>query len=346
MTLYPLIRSLLFQLDPETAHEVTLKMMDVGLRGPIATIMRAMVPNQPCRVMGLDFPNRIGMAAGMDKNADHIDALGALGFGHIEVGTLTPVAQDGNPAPRLFRLPAHQAIINRMGFNNRGIDYAVNRIQSSRYNGVIGINIGKNKTTPNERAVEDYLVCLRRAYPLAGYIAVNISSPNTPGLRDLQSGDELKKLLDALQNEKERLAVQHQRRVPLAVKIAPDIDEAAMDTIAEQALQYQLDGLIVSNTTISRPGLASLPLAGETGGLSGRPLRPLAMHVLRAMKQRLGNHVALIGSGGIINAEDALEKLQAGADLLQIYTGLIYTGPGLLRQITKAIRDNGKIPAQ
>jgi dihydroorotate dehydrogenase len=336
MTPYSIIRSLLFQLDPETAHEVTLKMMGLGLRGPFAYAMRSLVPDKPCQVMGLTFPNRIGMAAGMDKNADHIDALGALGFGHIEVGTLTPVAQDGNPSPRLFRLPEYEAIINRMGFNNKGIDFALEHIKHSRYQGIIGINIGKNKSTPNNQAVDDYRVCLRKAYPYAGYIAVNISSPNTPGLRELQTRTELEKLLDALQTERDKLAVQHQRRVPLAVKIAPDIDKPAMDAIADCALKYGLDGLIISNTTIARAGVESSPLAKEAGGLSGRPLRTLSTQVLREMKQRLENKVALIGSGGVSSAEDAIEKLQAGANLVQIYSGLIYRGPGLIRRIAKA----------
>jgi dihydroorotate dehydrogenase len=337
MTPYSIIRSLLFQLDPETAHEATLKMMGLGLRGPFAYAMRSLVPDKPCQVMGLTFPNRIGMAAGMDKNADHIDALGALGFGHIEVGTLTPQAQDGNPPPRLFRLPEYEAIINRMGFNNKGIDFAIEHIRRSRYRGVLGINIGRNKTTANDQAVDDYLVCLRKAYPYAGYIAVNISSPNTPGLRELQSRTELEKLLDALQTERETLSGRYKRRVPLAVKIAPDIDKPAMDVIADCALKYRLDGLIVSNTTISRHGQVKSHTHGnEEGGLSGKPLRTLSTQVLYEMKQRVQNEVALIGSGGVSCANDAIEKLQAGAGLVQIYSGLIYRGPGLVRQLTKA----------
>ncbi|MBN1378972.1 MAG: quinone-dependent dihydroorotate dehydrogenase [Gammaproteobacteria bacterium] len=336
MTPYSIIRALLFRLDPETAHEATLSLMNLGLRGPFASVMHSRVPDKPCQVMGLTFPNRIGMAAGMDKNADHINALGALGFGHIEVGTLTPVAQDGNPIPRLFRLPEYEAIINRMGFNNKGIDFAIEHIKHRRYRGILGINIGKNKITPNEKAVGDYLVCLRKAYTYADYIAVNISSPNTPGLRELQGAEELERLLDALQTERENLVTLHKRRVPLAVKIAPDIDATAMDTIADCALRFKLDGLIVGNTTITRPAVASSSLAKETGGLSGKPLRSLSTTILREMHQRLENKIALIGSGGVSSGEDAVEKLQAGASLVQIYTGLIYQGPGLIRELTKA----------
>ncbi len=333
---YSAIRSLLFQLNPETAHDLTLKMMGLGLRGPVALAMRAMTSDQPCKVMGLRFPNRIGLAAGMDKNADHVEALGALGFGHIEVGTLTPLAQEGNPKPRLYRLPEHEAVINRMGFNNKGIDYAIKQLKHRRFRGIVGINIGKNKITANADAASDYLTCLRKAYAYADYITVNISSPNTPNLRELQTTGELERLLEILQNEKINLATQHQREVPLALKIAPDINEPEMDNIARCALQYQLDGLIIGNTTISRPGIADRSLAAETGGLSGKPLMELSTKVLHKMKNRLGDSIDLIGCGGILSAADAQEKLQAGASLVQIYTGLIYKGPGLVREIIKS----------
>jgi dihydroorotate dehydrogenase len=260
-----------------------------------------------------------------------------LGFGHIEVGTLTPLAQPGNPQPRLFRLPEYEAIINRMGFNNKGIDYAVERLKQRRYKGVLGINIGKNKITANEDAVEDYLAALRKAYAYADYIAINISSPNTPGLRELQGADELEKLLESLQMEKENLATQTGRRVPLALKIAPDIEANAMDTIAETVLKYKMDGLIVSNTTITRPQVEASQHAKETGGLSGKPLRSLSTKILQEMSDRLQNQITLIGSGGVSSGEDAIEKLRAGASLVQVYSGLIFQGPGLLRKIAKAI---------
>lgn len=337
MTLYPIIRSLLFQLDAETAHNITLKMMRLGLHGPIASSLRARVPDQPCEVMGLVFPNRIGLAAGLDKNAEYIDALGALGFGHIEVGTLTPVPQDGNPSPRLFRLSKHEAIINRMGFNNRGIDVALEQLKHRRFRGIVGVNIGKNKVTPNDQAVNDYLVCLRKAYSHADYITVNISSPNTPGLRQLQGAEALKRLLESLQIERDKLATSHQRRVPLVLKIAPDLDQSAMDDIASCVLACQLDGLIVGNTTLSRPGVESYAASKEAGGLSGKPLMSLSTRVLREMNMRLEDKTALIGCGGITNGDDAIEKMKAGAGLVQLYTGLIYRGPDLIQEIAKAL---------
>ena len=337
MNPYFLARSLLFQLSPEMAHTLTVTMMKAGLRGPMATIMRKRVPDSPVKVMGLQFPNRIGLAAGMDKDAECVDAWAAMGFGFIEAGTVTPKPQDGNPKPRLFRIPQEEAIINRMGFNNKGIDSLVERVKNKPRRAILGINIGKNKLTPNEQAVDDYRIGLRKAYIHADYIAINISSPNTPGLRDLQSAEELSRLLDALKNEQQSLSTQYQRYVPLALKIAPDIDTQMMDTIAESCLEYKVDALIVSNTTISRPLNTTTTTAQETGGLSGRPLMSLSTQVLKEMHARVGNSIPLIGSGGIMSADDALAKFKAGAALIQIYSGIIYRGPGLIRQIAKAL---------
>lgn len=283
--------------------------------------------------MGLNFPNAVGLAAGLDKNADYLDALASLGFGFIEVGTVTPRPQPGNPKPRLFRIPAEQALINRMGFNNKGVDHLVRQVDRARYRGVLGINIGKNKDTPTDKAVDDYLECLRKAYPYAGYVTINISSPNTPGLRDLQKVSELSHLLASLLDKREQLAVQHGKRIPLVLKIAPDLDEHAMDDIAHCLLTHKIDGLIVGNTTLSRPGLEHYPEAREAGGLSGKPLMPLSTHVLRNMQARLKGEVPLIGVGGILTAEDAAEKFNAGASLVQIYSGFIYRGPALIREI-------------
>lgn len=283
--------------------------------------------------MGLNFPNVVGLAAGLDKNADYLDALAGLGFGFIEVGTVTPRPQPGNPKPRLFRLPVAQALINRMGFNNKGIDYLIRQVSRAHYRGILGINIGKNKDTPTDKAVDDYRLCLQKAYPHAGYITVNISSPNTPGLRDLQKVEELSRLLAELLDKREQLATQHGKRVPLVLKIAPDLDEQAMDDMAECLLAQRVDGLIVGNTTLSRPGLEDCPEAHESGGLSGKPLLPLATHVLKSMQARLKDEIPLIGVGGILTAADATEKFNAGARLVQIYTGFIYRGPALIREI-------------
>lgn len=342
MNPYPLLRNLLFRLDPETAHDLTLRAMRPGIPSPICRLLGAGAFDRPVEVMGLTFPNRVGLAAGLDKNAECLNALTALGFGCVEVGTVTPRPQPGNPAPRLFRIPEQQAIINRMGFNNKGVDYVVERVRRFRRKhrrpAVIGINIGKNKTTPNEQAVDDYRICLRKAYGHADYIAVNISSPNTPGLRDLQRGDELKQLLDALQNERRRLAVEYRHVVPLALKIAPDMNAVELDAVADAALAYGLDALIIGNTTLSRPSPENggdHPLMRETGGLSGRPLMGPSTEALKAMHQRVGARIPLIGVGGIHSGEDAAAKYNAGAALVQIYTGFIYRGPRLIREVIK-----------
>lgn len=331
--MYPFLRSILFNLPPETSHHLALSSLKFAVRGPIAAFCTHRVAPQPVTVMGMRFPNAVGLAAGLDKNADYLDALAGLGFGFIEVGTVTPRPQPGNPKPRLFRLPAAQALINRMGFNNNGIDYLIRRVSQARYRGVLGINIGKNKDTPTDKAVDDYLLCLQKAYPHAGYITVNISSPNTPGLRDLQKVTELSRLLAELLDKREQLTTQHGKRVPLVLKIAPDLDEQAMDDIAGCLLAQRVDGLIVGNTTLSRPGLEDCPEGRESGGLSGKPLLPLATHVLKSMQARLKGEIPLIGVGGILTAADAAEKFNAGARLVQIYTGFIYRGPTLIREI-------------
>jgi dihydroorotate dehydrogenase len=337
--MYPLLRSLLFSLPPETAHSVALKALALA-RGPAGFLSR--VTADPVRLMGLDFPNRVGLAAGLDKNGEYIDALAALGFGFIEIGTVTPRPQDGNPRPRLFRLPERQALINRMGFNNKGIDYLVEQVRQSRYRGVLGINIGKNKDTPAEKSIDDYLECMKKAYSLAGYLVINISSPNTPGLRQLQNAQELASLLTELTRLREHLTAQSGRRVPLAVKIAPDLTPPQIEDIAHSIADREIDGLIISNTTLSRAGVEREKYATETGGLSGGPLFAASTAVLRDFARRLPAKVTLIGVGGILKAEDALAKIEAGARLVQVYSGFIYRGPQLIAEISRTLKEAKK----
>jgi dihydroorotate dehydrogenase len=329
---YGLARNLLFRLDAETAHDLTIQSLKrlefFGLSG----LINELPPAFPVTAMGLEFPNPVGLAAGLDKNGDCIDGMAALGFGHIEIGTTTPKPQPGNPKPRLFRLPGHQAIINRLGFNNKGVDYLVAKARRARFDGVLGINIGKNKDTPIERAVDDYVHCLRKVYPLAGYVTVNISSPNTEGLRELQHDQALRDLLEALLDERESLEKQHGLRVPLAVKIAPDLDSLQIDSLAQTFNTLPPDAVIATNTTITRPQVEADPLAAEAGGLSGRPLLDSANEILKAMRAKLSRDIAMIGVGGVVDAASAASKMEAGADLIQIYTGMIYQGPGLVRE--------------
>lgn len=332
MSLYGLARPFLFSLDAENAHQLALRTAGV------AALFSPPPARAPVRAMGIEFPNPIGLGAGLDKDAEHIDAMGALGFGFLEVGTVTPRAQPGNPKPRMFRLPEHEAIINRMGFNNDGVDALVRNVERSTWRGVLGINIGKNAITPNQDALQDYLCCLERVYPLASYVTVNISSPNTQGLRELQDPDELPRLLGALRERQEQLAVRHSVRKPMLLKIAPDLDEAQMDAIARTVLDAQVDGLICTNTTIDRAAVAGEPLANEAGGLSGRPLFERSTAILRGMAQRLAGKVPLIGVGGVLTGSDAAEKFDAGAALVQIYTGLVYRGPWLLTECVEEIR--------
>jgi dihydroorotate dehydrogenase len=337
MNLYPLLKPLLFSLNPETAHEVTLKLLKAGHALGANRLMYSAVADKPVTVMGLNFKNPVGLAAGMDKNGDYIDALADLGFGFLEIGTVTPHPQAGNPKPRLFRLPEQEAIINRMGFNNLGIDYLLTQVQQSRYRGVLGINIGKNADTPIENATEDYLTGLRKAYPSARYITINISSPNTKNLRQLQQGDEIKSLITALKEEQLKLQQQHGRYVPLAVKIAPDLTDEEISHIARLLLEFAIDAVIATNTTIAREMIADHPLANETGGLSGAPVRDKATRVVRGLAAELNGKLPIIAAGGILSPEDASEKLAAGASLVQVYSGLIYRGQQLIVDIVKSL---------
>ena len=333
--LYSLLRPLLFKLEPETAHRVTFDAIEKARRFGLLT-GHSMVC-QPRSVMGLSFPNPVGLAAGLDKNGEHIEALAALGFGFIEIGTVTPRPQPGNPKPRLFRIPRANAIINRMGFNNHGIDRLVANVRRSNYNCLLGINIGKNFDTPVEKAADDYLACLQKAYCYADYIVINISSPNTPGLRQLQNAEELDRLLATLKSNQQKLADEHGRYTPLAVKIAPDLESSQIESIAALLLARGIDGVIATNTTLSRTGVETLPHANEAGGLSGAPLKHKATMIVRRLNAVLQGALPIIAVGGIMCAADAREKIEAGASLVQIYSGLIYRGPDLLREIGQAL---------
>lgn len=333
--MYTLIRPLLFTLDAESAHHLTLE--SLRLAGALARPCVPRVAAAPRSIMGLEFPNPVGLAAGLDKNGDYIDALAVLGFGFIEIGTVTPRPQPGNPRPRMFRLPAARAVINRMGFNNNGVDALVANVRRARFRGILGINIGKNFDTPIERAADDYLACLRKVYEHAGYVTVNISSPNTKNLRQLQQGDELGQLLSVLRKERERLADRHGRRVPLALKIAPDLDASQVSAIADLLVAYGIDAVIATNTTVARDAVAHLPHGGETGGLSGAPLTTRAQNVTRQLAETLRGAVPIIGVGGIMDGNDAAARIGAGASLVQLYTGLVYAGPALVAHCAEAI---------
>lgn len=333
---YALIRPILFALDAEHAHELTLKLLALG--SAIGYRYSPVPPADPIEVMGLQFPNRIGLAAGLDKNGIALDGLASLGFGFLEVGTATPRPQPGNPKPRLFRIPEHQAIINRMGFNNEGIDALRERLSHVRYKGVLGINIGKNFDTPIDRAVEDYLICLDKAYPVASYITVNISSPNTKNLRQLQGASELDALLATLKSRQTVLADQHGRYVPLALKIAPDLDQEQLGTIADTLRRHRIDAVIATNTTLGREGVENSPLAAETGGLSGKPLFEKSTAIIDRLARALGNELPIIAAGGVTSGESARAKVEAGAALVQIYSGLIFRGPELIRECIEATR--------
>mgnify|MGYP001338126546 CR=1 FL=1 len=334
--LYALARPLLFALDPERAHELTLGLADAPLRLGLLRVPRA--PGTPVRAMGLEFPNAVGLAAGLDKNAEHVDALARLGFGFLEVGTVTPRPQPGNPKPRLFRLPRAQALINRMGLNNAGLDAFLETLARARFRGVLGINIGKNADTPIERAADDYALCLERVYARASYVTVNVSSPNTQGLRALQGKEALDALLGRLATRREALAQRHGRRVPLALKVAPELDAAQVQGVADAVRRHRIDGVIATNTSLAREGVEGLPHAAETGGLSGTPIRARATATLAALAAALKGEAALIGVGGILRGADAAEKLAAGATLVQLYTGLIYRGPGLVAECVTSAR--------
>lgn len=339
--MYSLIRRAIFSLEPETAHDLAIQALHWAGQKPFYPLFKALLnaPNgQPKTVMGIEFKNPIGLAAGADKNGEAIDGFGAMGFGFIEVGTVTPLAQEGNAKPRQFRLPEVEGIINRNGFNNYGIDHLIENVKRCRYDGVLGINIGKNKLTPLEHGKDDYLICLNKAYNYAGYITVNISSPNTPDLRQLQYGDYFDDLLQSIKATQLQLAEQYQKYVPIAVKIAPDLSEQELVQIADTLLRHQLDGVIATNTTISRDNVTGLANAEQVGGLSGKPLQHKSTAIIRRLYQELNGRIPIIGSGGIDGVTNAQEKIQAGAELLQIYSGLIYHGPALIRALIKAIR--------
>lgn len=334
---YALLRPLLFRLEAERAHRWTLNALDAAHALGLAHLAQHGLPAAPVHAMGITFPNAVGLAAGLDKSAEHVAGLAALGFGHIEVGTVTPRPQPGNPCPRLFRVAPARALINRMGFNNLGVDRLIHNLSRARHRAILGINIGKNFDTPIERAAADYLSAMRKTYPAAAYLAVNISSPNTADLRRLQDDEELDRLLAALKGEQERLSRTHGRYVPLAVKIAPDLTEARLYAIAQCLLRHGIDGVIATNTTVSRTGVEGLPHGEESGGLSGAPLRERSTAAIRTLYAVLGERVPIIGVGGIMRAEDAREKIAAGAKLVQLYTGLIYAGPGLVRECVRSL---------
>lgn len=337
--LYQAARSLLFKLDPETAHDLSLNSLNLMSSIGLNSLFRIKTMSLPVEVMGIKFPNPVGLAAGLDKNGIAIDGMASLGFGFIEVGTVTPRPQPGNPQPRLFRIPERQAIINRMGFNNQGVDALLKNIEKSRYDGILGINIGKNFDTPVENATDDYLICMRKVYDKASYITVNVSSPNTPGLRTLQFGDSLNELLAALKTEQARLAQLHGKYVPIAVKIAPDMSEEEFALVAASLKSYEIDGVIATNTTLSRAGVEDSPVAQEAGGLSGVPVRNAATKAIRILARELDGALPIIGVGGITNGFDAAEKIEAGASLVQVYTGFIYRGPELISESVKAIAE-------
>ncbi|WP_210395204.1 quinone-dependent dihydroorotate dehydrogenase [Motiliproteus sediminis] len=333
---YSTLQSLLFRLQPETAHSLSLRGLDALELTGLSQLLCKRV-DAPVSVMGITFPNAVGLAAGLDKNGEHIDGLAALGFGFIEVGTVTPRPQPGNPQPRLFRIPERRAIINRMGFNNKGVDYLLQQVDKSRFDGVLGINIGKNFDTPVERATEDYLLCLRKVYSRASYVTVNVSSPNTPGLRNLQFGESLNELLAALKTEQQRLARFYGRYVPIAVKIAPDMSDEEIDLVAQALRQHELDAVIATNTTLSREGVEHSSVAGEAGGLSGDPVRGKSTHVIARLADALQGALPIIGVGGIADGDSAREKIAAGASLIQLYSGFIYRGPPLIAEAAGAI---------
>ncbi|HRK86227.1 MULTISPECIES: quinone-dependent dihydroorotate dehydrogenase [Alcaligenes] len=339
-SLYPLARRVLFSLDAERAHELTLKSLHCAHQTPLLGNLLKDLPSKPLELMGLTLRNPVGLAAGLDKNGAHIDALGALGFGFVEVGTVTPKPQPGNPKPRLFRLPEAHSLINRFGFNNHGLDTFIDNVRKSQFRsqgGILGLNIGKNATTPIEQADQDYLTCLRAVYPHADYVTVNISSPNTQNLRALQAQDELARLLGALQTLRGELAQQYQRYVPIVVKIAPDLDQSQIDAIAETVPSQGLDGIIATNTTLSRDAVKGLQHSQEQGGLSGPPVHELSLNVIRRLREQLGPDFPIIGVGGIESGRQAQEKIQAGAQAVQLYTGLIYKGPALISECIRAL---------
>ena len=332
---YTFLRPLLFKLDPESAHCITFSAIEHARK--LGLLKSTPIACQTRRVMGLDFPNPVGLAAGLDKNGEHLDALAALGFGFLEIGTVTPRPQPGNPTPRIFRVPQANAVINRLGFNNHGVDRLIENIKRADYQGILGINIGKNFDTPLEKAVDDYLIGLQKVYRYASYVTVNISSPNTQNLRQLQATDALDHLLSQLKSEQMKLAQTHGKYVPMVIKIAPDLEVVQIESIATLLMKHQVDGVIATNTTISRAGIEHLPISRENGGLSGAPLTQRATSVIKQLHHLLQGALPIIGVGGIMSVDNAQEKMKAGASLIQLYTGLIYHGPELVREIAQAI---------
>ena len=344
--MYALSRPFLFAFDAERAHGLGLASLEAAYRSGLNPLIAKQPKPLPTKAFGLTFPNPVGLAAGLDKNGAHIDALLALGFGFVEVGTVTPRPQPGNPKPRMFRLPQQEAVINRLGFNNEGVDALVRNVERARRRGgLLGINIGKNKDTPNESAEDDYLHCLRKVYALADYVTVNISSPNTAGLRELQEEQALRRLVSALRDEQEKLAGQHGKRVPMLVKIAPDLSESDIDAAGRVLGDLAVDGVIASNTTIAREGLEGARFADEVGGLSGAPLMGKSTAVLRMLRTRLPESIPLVGVGGILHGADAATKQAAGALLVQVYTGLVYRGPALIGECVDALRRRKEAPS-
>jgi len=346
--MYALARPFLFRLDAEQAHHAALRAIETAYRTGLNPLLARRPKPLPVRAFGLEFPNPVGLAAGLDKDGEHIDALLALGFGFIEIGTTTPRPQEGNPRPRMFRLSSHQAVINRLGFNNLGVDALVANVERARRNapGLLGINIGKNRDTPNEHAVDDYLHCLRKVYPVADYVTVNISSPNTAGLRDLQQEEMLWKFISTLRESQEDLAAEFGERRPMLVKIAPDLAEEEIDRIAEIMNLARVDGVIATNTTIERQAVAGHRHAQEAGGLSGKPLYARSTAVLRRLRSKLNESIPIIGVGGILSGADAAGKLAAGASLVQVYTGMVYRGPGLVHEAVEAVRRRREAPSR
>ena len=335
--LYSLARPFLFQLDPERAHRATLRALDLAHGVGLTRLIAGPATFAPRTVMGLVFPNPVGLAAGLDKNGEHVDALGALGFGFVEIGTVTPRPQAGNPQPRMFRIAQARAIVNRMGFNNDGVERLLMNVARARYRGILGINIGKNFDTPIEHAADDYLYCMRKVYAAASYITVNISSPNTANLRQLQQAGELDRLLDALAAERRKLADLHGKRVPLAVKIAPDLTPADIAGMAALFVRHGMDAVIATNTTLSREGVSGLPDADQTGGLSGAPLTARSTEIVRQLAAELAGRLPIIAAGGILSVADAAAKIAAGASLVQLYSGLVYEGPALIGKVAAAL---------
>lgn len=337
MNVYPLFRKALFGKDAEWSHDVTLRTLAKFNQAPLRHLIQQRLPAKPVTLLGLTFPNPVGLAAGLDKNGTCIQALSALGFGFIEVGTVTPRPQAGNAKPRMFRIPEREALINRMGFNNDGVDALVERVKKAQFKGVLGINIGKNKDTPDSEGNDDYLYCLEKVYPHASYVAVNISSPNTPGLREFQHGTHLSSLLSALKHKQGELHAQYQRYVPILVKIAPDMSEEQVHGFARAMQEFGLDGIIATNTTLERESVAGCEHANEAGGLSGQPLTDRSETIIRWLRAVLPADYPIIGAGGISSAKQAQARLAAGANLLQVYTGFIYHGPALIKEIVKSL---------